>query len=52
MQSNKKVTAKQNAVTGSYTVRVSRSAQTGRFVATPKTSGRIEIMPQTTKKAG
>jgi len=39
----KKVTAARNAKTGSYTVRVPKSASTGKFVSESKAKGRIEV---------
>lgn len=39
----KKVTATRNASTGSYTVRVAKSAITGRFVSETKKSGQIKV---------
>lgn len=43
----KKVAATRNAKTGSYTVRVPKSASTGKFVTESKTQGRIEVQAQT-----
>lgn len=42
----KKVTAKRNTKTGSYTVRVPRSAKTGKFVSTTKKPGSIKVAPR------
>lgn len=42
----KKVAATRNAKTGSYTVRVPKSAKTGKFVSNVKQSGRIQVVPR------
>ena len=39
----KKAAVTRSAKTGSYTVRVAKSASTGTFVSEPKTDGRIEV---------
>lgn len=39
----KKAAAKRSATTGSYTVRVAKSATTGKFVSGSKSVGRIEV---------
>lgn len=39
----KKTAATRNAKTGSYTVRVAKSASTGKFVSESNTTGRIEV---------
>jgi len=41
----KKVAAQRSARTGSYTVRVPKSATTGKFVAVPKKQGKIVVQP-------
>lgn len=43
----KRVAATRNPRTGSYTVRVPKSATTGKFVSEAKTQGRIEVKGQT-----
>lgn len=45
---NQKVLASRNARTGSYTVRTSKSAATGRFVAESQTSRRTKVERMTT----
>lgn len=40
----KKVAATRNAKTGSYTVRVPKSATTGKFVSNGKQSGQIKLI--------
>lgn len=42
----KKVAATRNAKTGSYTVRVPKSARTGKFISNAKQSGRINVVPR------
>lgn len=46
----KKVAATRNAKTGSYTVRVAKSASSGRFVSESRKPGRIQVGTQKTKK--
>ena len=45
----KKVAVARNAKTGSYTVRVPKSASTGKFVTESKATGRIEVRSTATK---
>lgn len=40
---SKKVETARNAKTGSYTVRVPKSASSGKFVSETRTGGRIQI---------
>lgn len=40
---NKKVAATPNAKTGSYTIRVPKSARTGKFSSESKRVGRIQV---------
>lgn len=44
-----KISATRNAKTGSYTVRVPKSASTGKFVSESKVTGRIKV-PNSVKK--
>lgn len=39
----KRTAATRNATTGSYTVRVAKSASTGKFTSGSKSTGRIEV---------
>lgn len=45
----KKGTATRSARTGSYTVRIPKSASTGKFVAESKPTGRIEVRGSASK---
>lgn len=47
---NKRVAAKQNSRTGSYTVRVPKSAVSGTFSAAQPKTGRI-VIPETPAKS-
>ncbi|GAA1355266.1 hypothetical protein GCM10009596_02240 [Arthrobacter rhombi] len=47
----KSVAATRNAKTGSYTVRVQKSATSGKFVAQSVKPGRIEIQAQAKKSS-
>ena len=49
--SDKKSTVGRNSTTGSYTVRVPKSAVTGRFVPQSKSTGRIIVKAKPTKTA-